>query len=202
MSPLKDAPPTGGPWLAGASATASLANLRPLAAGSARRNLFLAPQAALRNPPHRPGSPVAGVLPTGRTMEAEQAEGGGRSEVKRRRAGPLHAEPRTEPPPRPRSLFRRPRNEAADSAPVARKEEFSGTSLFLPKPRGVSPVECLPFHREMFGFPGRVRRPARGWWRDSLPKNDSPRKGLPPSRRGYGGRRAAPSPNGMAPASW
>src|SRR4030066_87000 len=108
---------------------------------------------------------------------------------------PPHPPP---PPPRgARSLFRRPRNEAADSAPVARKEEFSGTSLFLPKPRGVSPVECLPFHREMFGFPGRVRRPARGWGGDNLPQNDSPRKRLPPSRRGYGGRRAAPSPNGM-----
>src|SRR3989304_6137957 len=36
-------------------------------------------------------------------MGAEQAEGGGRSEVKRSRAGPSHGEPRTEPPPRQRS---------------------------------------------------------------------------------------------------
>jgi hypothetical protein len=36
---------------------------RPLAAGSARRDFFLAPQAALRNPPHRLGAPVAGVSP-------------------------------------------------------------------------------------------------------------------------------------------
>src|SRR4030066_275977 len=141
MSPLKDAPPTGGPWLPAGFPTPS--------------------------PPRRPPPPAPSARP-----------------------------PRG-PPPGPRSLFRRPRNEAADSAPVARKEEFSGTSLFLPKPRGVSPVECLPFHREMFGFPGRGRRPARGWGGASLPKNDSPRKGLPPSRRGYGGRRAAPSPNGM-----
>ena len=40
---------------------------------------------------------------------AEQAEGGGRSEVKRSRAGPPHGEPRTEPPPRPRSRSGRPR---------------------------------------------------------------------------------------------
>jgi len=33
---------------------ATLATLRPLAAGSARRNFSLAPQAAARNPPQRP----------------------------------------------------------------------------------------------------------------------------------------------------
>src|SRR4030067_1064338 len=40
---------------------------------------------------------------------AEQAEGGGRSEVKRSRAGPPHGEPPTAPPPRPRSRSGRPR---------------------------------------------------------------------------------------------
>jgi hypothetical protein len=50
-----------GPWLAGGFRIRYARDLRPLAAGSARRDFFLAPQAALRNPPHRLGSPVAGV---------------------------------------------------------------------------------------------------------------------------------------------
>src|SRR3990172_4023816 len=125
MSPLKDAPPTGGPWLP-------------------RGGPPPPPPAPPPPPPPAPGPPAR------------------------------PAPPPPPPPGRRRSLFRRPRNEAADSAPVARKEEFSGTSLFLPKPRGVSPVECLPFHREMFGFPGRGRRPARRWGGGRRPKKESP----------------------------
>ena len=63
-------------------------DLRPLAAGSARRNCTLAKQAASWNPPHRPGSSVVGAADAG----------GGRSEVKRSRAGSPHGEPRTKPP--------------------------------------------------------------------------------------------------------
>jgi hypothetical protein len=76
------------PLLAGDSTSAALATSRPLAAGSARENLDLAPQAASWNPPHRPGP----------RLPAEQAEDGGRSEVKRSRAGSPHGEPRSEPP--------------------------------------------------------------------------------------------------------
>ena len=54
-----------GPWLAGGFRIRYARELRPLAAGSARRDFFLAPQAALRNPPHRPGAPVAGISPWG-----------------------------------------------------------------------------------------------------------------------------------------
>jgi hypothetical protein len=46
------------PRLAGGFRNRYARDLRPLAAGSARRDFFLAPQAALRNPPHRLGSPV------------------------------------------------------------------------------------------------------------------------------------------------
>ena len=48
----------------------------------------LAKQAAAGNPPHRLGSLFTGVA----------AAGGGRSEVKRRRAAASHGEPRTESP--------------------------------------------------------------------------------------------------------
>src|SRR4030065_316421 len=76
-----------------------------------------------------------------------------------------------------------------------------GTSLFLPKPRGVPPLACLRFPWPVSGFPRPVRPPERGWWRDSLPRNDSPRKGLPPSRRRYGGGRGGPPPPHHGPAA-
>ena len=55
------------PWLAGGFPSRNARDLRPLAAGSARRDFFLAPQATSSTPPHRLGSPVAGAA----------AEGGG-----------------------------------------------------------------------------------------------------------------------------
>src|SRR4030065_634657 len=50
-----------GPLARGGVPSATLTTLRPLAAGSARRDFFLAPQAASSTPPHRPGSPVQGA---------------------------------------------------------------------------------------------------------------------------------------------
>jgi len=52
--------PLPGTGARGGFPTATLATLRPLAAGSARRNLHLTPQAAAWNPPLRTGSPVGG----------------------------------------------------------------------------------------------------------------------------------------------
>ena len=74
---------------------------------SARRNRCLAPYAAAWNPPLRPTHRVA-TTPCGRRAQregpAEPPQEGGRSEVKRSRAGLPHGEPRTEPrPPRRRS---------------------------------------------------------------------------------------------------
>src|SRR3990172_5399738 len=47
--------------ISGAGQSYHLATLRPLAAGSARRDFLLAPQAASSTPPHRLGPPVAGA---------------------------------------------------------------------------------------------------------------------------------------------
>jgi hypothetical protein len=84
MYPIAD----GWERLRGGFPSATLATFRPLAAGSAREIQDLAPQAASRNPPHRLGSLGVGGA----------AAGGGRSEVKRSRAGAPHGEPRTESP--------------------------------------------------------------------------------------------------------
>ncbi len=46
-----------GPLARGVVPRSYARDLRPLAAGSTRRNLHLAPQAAPGNPPHRPGAP-------------------------------------------------------------------------------------------------------------------------------------------------
>src|SRR3990170_30709 len=51
----------GGTLARGGVPSATLATVRPLAAGSARRDFFLAPQAASSTPPHRLGSPVEGA---------------------------------------------------------------------------------------------------------------------------------------------
>src|SRR3990170_1388845 len=51
----------GGTLARGGVPSATLATVRPLAAGSARRDFFLAPQAASSTPPHRLGPPVAGA---------------------------------------------------------------------------------------------------------------------------------------------
>jgi hypothetical protein len=92
--------------------SATLATLRPLAAGSARRDFFLAPQAASSTPPHRLGSSGRrhprngarhGWSSRGRGIRAELS---GR-EVKRRLAGASQVERRSEePPPRMRSEAR------------------------------------------------------------------------------------------------
>ena len=65
--------------------SATLATLRPLAAGSARRDFFLAPQAASSTPPHRLGPPVAGA--------ASRRRGGA---VRPASRGPLPKRPCTE----------------------------------------------------------------------------------------------------------
>jgi len=55
-----NAPGGSGTLARGGVPSATLATWRPLAAGSARRDFFLAPQAASSTPPHRLGSPVRG----------------------------------------------------------------------------------------------------------------------------------------------
>ncbi|MGB6409561.1 MAG: apolipoprotein N-acyltransferase [Candidatus Deferrimicrobiaceae bacterium] len=62
----------GGPWLAGGSPLGYARDLRPLAAGSARREFLLAPQAAARNPPLRPLAPGG---ETGRDVGATEQPG-------------------------------------------------------------------------------------------------------------------------------
>ncbi|MGB5995234.1 MAG: hypothetical protein WBG20_07445, partial [Candidatus Deferrimicrobiaceae bacterium] len=62
---------TGAPWLAGGFHSATLATLRPLAAGSARWNCTSLHRPLRGTPPLRLGSPVPGAA----------AAGGGRSEV-------------------------------------------------------------------------------------------------------------------------
>ncbi|HEU5361362.1 MAG TPA: apolipoprotein N-acyltransferase [Candidatus Deferrimicrobiaceae bacterium] len=54
------APDGPGPLARGGVPSATLATWRPLAAGSARRGYFLAPQAASSTPPYRLGSPTRG----------------------------------------------------------------------------------------------------------------------------------------------
>src|SRR4030066_695089 len=56
--------------------SATLATLRPLAAGSARRDFLLAPQAASSTPPHRLGSPVAGAAAAGGGAPGGRPPGG------------------------------------------------------------------------------------------------------------------------------
>src|SRR3990172_1733762 len=62
-----------GPLARGGVPSATLETLRPLAAGSARRDFFLAPQAASSTPPHRPGSPITDIHAAGCTTAAPAA---------------------------------------------------------------------------------------------------------------------------------
>src|SRR3990172_2437069 len=84
--------------ISGAGQSYHLATLRPLAAGSARRDFLLAPQAASSTPPHRLGPPVAGA--------ASRRSGGA---VRLSAAVQVHrtASHERSPPPRLRSTSRR-----------------------------------------------------------------------------------------------
>ena len=82
-------------------------DLRPLAAGSARRNFRLRGDTPLPHPgdesgvsPPPRGTPRLAPGPRFRkcSQRRSKPKEWGRSEVKRRRAGASHAEPRTEPP--------------------------------------------------------------------------------------------------------
>src|SRR4030067_335431 len=98
-----------GPLARGGVPSATLATLRPLAAGSARRDFFLAPQAASSTPPHRLGAPVASTLAMGRAMGGAAAEGGSARSFPGGRASAASRAHRKssdfakEPPPRMRS---------------------------------------------------------------------------------------------------
>ena len=117
--------------ISGAGQSYHLATLRPLAAGSARRDFFLAPQAASSTPPHRLGPPVAVSLsPRSGAPSVEKC-------------------PRSAPPRTPRSRGRGKRLRSLGGGPLAANSArrnspgtFRGHSYFE------SYVEECPRHRD------------------------------------------------------
>ena len=122
---------------------------------SARRNPFLAPYAAAWNPPLRPPHRVA-TTPCGRRAQrgspAESPQEGGRSEVKRSRAGSSHGEPRTEPRP----PWRRSRSVCPRGAPV-RASRCRGTPAV-----GKTGGTPLPYVVRSLGYPHRRKNGGHG----------------------------------------
>ncbi len=115
-------------------------DLRPLAAGSARRKLHLAPQAASRNPPHRPGSLFIGVA----------AAGGGRSESGIQ--GPIPSDPGIRGPLHPLRLRCPPSPYRSGYASVGRLAGSGASTLSM---HGLFRNEPLDAGAQAFRFTAR-----------------------------------------------